>query len=211
MVERGRVRVSWWGEQHHQRGRAYASTRSRSPRYTERCLLRSTSRANALTIQNFPTSVQELSSELTVLTFKLSNQIEPFYLQYSSHTDGHNSRYVDTTAVLRTLLWFFYCCGFCCNSGGGRGNCRGCALHSHGTCRRRVGRTAGEGMEAVRTDNTSDVMRAQRACFCFPKALEASNIDMQGCRSRSPYIARFVRYYKRETVCYTFDTVAALA
>ena len=80
MVERERVRVSWWGEQHHQRGRAYASTRSRSPRYTERCLLRSTSRAIALTIQNFPTSVQELSSELTVLTFKLSNQIEPFYL-----------------------------------------------------------------------------------------------------------------------------------
>ena len=31
-----------------------------------------------------------------------SNQIEPFYLQYSSHTDGHNSRYVDTTAILRT-------------------------------------------------------------------------------------------------------------
>ena len=29
--------------------------------HTERCLLRSTSRANALTIQNFPTSVQELS------------------------------------------------------------------------------------------------------------------------------------------------------
>ena len=67
--------VSWWGEQHHQRGRAYASTRSRSLRYTERCLLRCTSRANALTIQNFPTSVQKLSSELTVLTFKLSNQI----------------------------------------------------------------------------------------------------------------------------------------
>ena len=111
-MKRGRRRVSWWGEQHHQRGRAYASTRSRFPRYTERCLLRSyhaercflrsTSRANALTIQSFPTSVQELSSELTVLTFKLSNQIEPFYLQYSSHTDGHNSRYVDTTAILRT-------------------------------------------------------------------------------------------------------------
>ena len=49
--------------------------------HTERCFLRSTSRANALTIQNFPTSVQELSSELTVLTFKLSNQIEPFYLK----------------------------------------------------------------------------------------------------------------------------------
>ena len=65
-------------------------------------MLRSTSRANALTIQNFPTSVQELSSELTVLTFKLSNQIELFYLQYSSHTDVHNSRYVDTTAILRT-------------------------------------------------------------------------------------------------------------
>ena len=101
-MKRGRRGVSWWGEQHHQRGRAYASTRSRSPRYTEWCLPRSTSRANALTIQNFPTSVQELSSELTVLTFKLSNQIEPFYLQYSSHTGGHNSRYVDTTAILRT-------------------------------------------------------------------------------------------------------------
>ena len=82
------------------------------------------------------------------------------------------------------LLWFFYCCGFCCTSRGGRGNCRGFALHSHGTCRRRVGRTAGEGMEAVGTDNTSDVMRARRACFCFPKALQASNIDRQGCRSR---------------------------
>ena len=56
---------------------------------------------NALTIQNFPTSVQELSSEVTVLTFKLSNQIEPSYLQYSSHADGHSSRYVDTTAILR--------------------------------------------------------------------------------------------------------------
>ena len=39
---------------------------------------------------------------MTVPIFKLSNQIEPFYLQYSSHTDGHNSRYVDTTAILRT-------------------------------------------------------------------------------------------------------------
>ena len=39
---------------------------------------------------------------MTVPIFKLSNQIEPFYLQYSSHTDGHNSRYVDTTATLRT-------------------------------------------------------------------------------------------------------------
>ena len=56
---------------------------------TERCLLRSTSRANALTIQNVPTSVQELSSELTVLTFKLSNQIT---LQQP----------VDTTAISRT-------------------------------------------------------------------------------------------------------------
>ena len=43
--------------------------------HTERCFRRSTSRANALTIHNFPTSVQELSSELAVLTFKLSNQI----------------------------------------------------------------------------------------------------------------------------------------
>ena len=56
--------------------------------HTERCLLRSTSRANALTIQNFPTSVRELSSELTVLTFKLSNQIT---LQQP----------VDTTAISR--------------------------------------------------------------------------------------------------------------
>ena len=40
-TRRKRGGVSWWGEQHHQRGRAYASTRSRSPRYTERCLLRS--------------------------------------------------------------------------------------------------------------------------------------------------------------------------
>ena len=39
---------------------------------------------------------------MTVPIFKLSNQIEPFYLQYSSHTDGYNSRYVDTTAILRT-------------------------------------------------------------------------------------------------------------
>ena len=39
---------------------------------------------------------------MTVPIFKLSNQIEPLYLQYSSHTDGHNSRYVDTTAILRT-------------------------------------------------------------------------------------------------------------
>ena len=85
--ERGRV--SWWGEQHHQRGRAYATTRSRSPWYTERCFIRSTSRANALTIQNFPTSVQELSSELTVLTFKLSNQIT-------------RQQPVDTTAISRT-------------------------------------------------------------------------------------------------------------
>ena len=57
--------------------------------HTERGLLRSTSRANALTIQIFPTSVQELSSELTVLTFKLSNQIT---LQQP----------VDTTAISRT-------------------------------------------------------------------------------------------------------------
>ena len=57
--------------------------------HTERWLLRSTSRANALTIQNFPTSVQELSSEHTVLTFKLSNQIT---LQQP----------VDTTAISRT-------------------------------------------------------------------------------------------------------------
>ena len=41
---------------------------------------------------------------MTVPIFKLSNQIEPFYVQYSSHTDGHNSRYVDTTAILRTLM-----------------------------------------------------------------------------------------------------------
>ena len=40
---------------------------------------------------------------MTVPIFKLSNQIEPLYLQYSSHTDGHNSRYVDTTAILRTF------------------------------------------------------------------------------------------------------------
>ena len=39
---------------------------------------------------------------MTVPIFKLSNQIEPLYLEYSSHTDGHNSRYVDTTAILRT-------------------------------------------------------------------------------------------------------------
>ena len=64
------------------------------------------------------------------------------------------------------------------------GTARAARLHSHGTCRRRVGRTAGEGMEAVGTDNTSDVMRSRRACFCFPKALEASNIDRQECRSR---------------------------
>ena len=57
--------------------------------HTERWLLRSTSRANALTIQNFPTSVQELSPELTVLTFKLSNQVT---LQQP----------VDTTAISRT-------------------------------------------------------------------------------------------------------------
>ena len=57
--------------------------------HTERCLLRSTSRANARTIQNFPTSAQELSLELTVLTFKLSNQIT---LQQP----------VDTTAISRT-------------------------------------------------------------------------------------------------------------
>ena len=43
---------------------------------------------------------------MTVPIFKLSNQIEPFYLQYSSHTDGHNSRYVDTTAILRTCSMF---------------------------------------------------------------------------------------------------------
>ena len=41
-TRRKRGRVSLWGEQHHQRGRAYASTRSRSPRYTERCFIRST-------------------------------------------------------------------------------------------------------------------------------------------------------------------------
>ena len=55
--------------------------------HTERCFLRSTSRANAFTIQNFPTSVQELSSELTVLTFKLSNQVtlqQPVCLLYTS-------------------------------------------------------------------------------------------------------------------------------
>ena len=57
--------------------------------HTERCLLRSTSRANALTIHNFPISVQELSSELKVLTFKLSKQIT---LQQP----------VDTTALSRT-------------------------------------------------------------------------------------------------------------
>ena len=57
--------------------------------HTERWLLRSTSRANALTIQNFPTSVQELSSELTALTFKLSNQITLQQL-------------VDTTVISRT-------------------------------------------------------------------------------------------------------------
>ena len=127
--------MSWWGEQHHQRGRAMhqpdhvlPGTRNGacsdlphrtvlSPIYhTERCFLRSTSRANALTIQNFPTSVQELSSELTVLTFKLSNQIEPFYLQYSSHTDGHNSRYVDTTAILRTPLTSGLCSNIKCVS-----------------------------------------------------------------------------------------------
>ena len=45
---------------------------------------------------------------MTVPIFKLSNQIEPFYLQYSSHTDGYNSRYVDTTAILRTLLVWNY-------------------------------------------------------------------------------------------------------
>ena len=39
---------------------------------------------------------------MTVPIFKLSNQIEPFFLQYSSHTDGYNSRYVDTAAILRT-------------------------------------------------------------------------------------------------------------
>ena len=96
--------MSWWGEQHHQRGRAYASTRSRSPRYTEWCLPRSTSRANALTIQNFPTSVQELSSELTVLTFKLSNQIT---LQQPVDTTAisRTSRF-DVTIVLSASIWF---------------------------------------------------------------------------------------------------------
>ena len=39
---------------------------------------------------------------MTAAIFILVNLIEPFYLQYSSHTDGHNSRYVDTTAILRT-------------------------------------------------------------------------------------------------------------
>ena len=61
--------------------------------HTERCFLRSTSRANALTIQNFPTSVQELSSELTVLTFKLSNQItlqQPVDTTAISRTDGRS-------------------------------------------------------------------------------------------------------------------------
>ena len=46
-TRRKRGGVSWWGEQHHQRGRACASTRSRSPRYTERCLLRSTTQNGA--------------------------------------------------------------------------------------------------------------------------------------------------------------------
>ena len=66
--------------------------------HTERCLLRSTSRANALTIQNFPTSVQELSSELTVLTFKLSNQIT---IQQPVDTTAISR--TDTTAILRTI------------------------------------------------------------------------------------------------------------
>ena len=39
---------------------------------------------------------------MTVSILQLPNQIEPFYLQYSSHTDGYNSRYVDTTAILQT-------------------------------------------------------------------------------------------------------------
>ena len=63
------------------------------------------------------TSVQELSfvayplnswPTMTVPIFKLSNQIEPLYLQYSSHTDGHNSRFVDTTAILRTGHIFYH-------------------------------------------------------------------------------------------------------
>ena len=65
---------------------------------------------------------------------------------------------VDRLAVeAGLLLWFLV--------DGGRGNCRGCELHSHGTCRRRVGRTIGEGTAAVGTDKTSDAMRARRACF----------------------------------------------
>ena len=57
--------------------------------HTERRLLRSTFRANTLTIQHFPTSVEVLSSEITALTFKISNQIT---LQQP----------VDTTAISRT-------------------------------------------------------------------------------------------------------------
>ena len=104
--------------------------------------------------------------------------------------------------MVSTAVVSVYCCGFCSNSGratatpvtagrlylvdGGRGNCRGYELHSHGTCRRRVGRTIGEGTAALGTDKTSDAMRARRAC-CFPKVLKASNIDRQGYRiTRAP-------------------------
>ena len=48
--QRERGGVSWWGEQHHQRGRAYASTRSRS------CLLYTSPSPRDATLSRMPSS-----------------------------------------------------------------------------------------------------------------------------------------------------------
>ena len=139
-----------------------------------------------LSTQTVPYNSTALLRENHTAVSQLLSCLTSFVLVFGQHGVSTNLRGLRprNKIILKMARYMANSPGLCCNSGGGRGNCRGCALHSHGTCRRRVGRTAGEGMEAVGTDNTSDVMRARRACFCFPKALEASNIDRQGCRSR---------------------------
>ena len=53
------------------------------------------------------------------------------------------------------------------------------------------------------------IMRRLHLRYAVTRGLVCATKSSSRRGSRSPYIVRFVRYYK--TVCYTFDTVTALA
>ena len=98
-TRRKRAGVSWWGEQHHQRGRAYASTRSRSPRYTRQCVLRSITQNGACS--DLPLGLMRLPTELSYISTGTfpgthSPDIQTIQSDYTTATSRYYSHITNT-------------------------------------------------------------------------------------------------------------------